>query len=417
MFFGKKLILALTISITIFTVPTLARSLYVITDHTPNGTFTAYDINDEQIVNQTSINIYHGTGPTGLALDGVSRTLFSSFDGPAIIEIINARMMKQITNITAPAEIAGMAYDESQDRLYALERQDKDVYVYRWEPISATLTLDGPSKSLQNIQPYPQGAYGIALDESENRAYVSDDTNVVKIYDTNNLSFTYKGSVSIVVDSNSRKAVAIEFYRDGGGNKYLYTGGYAHTTGDHNSIVRTNIDDINTPSSVEYDVGAQVVGIAADASTGLIYATTQNNTIEIYNNATFPSDPCYTDSNDISGPADIIVRGDVSYKPSLLKLEKTDDANGRAVIRGEYINYTITYGNPNDVNVTTVDIIDHLPDGIDTNEVTFSGGGDYNSTAGTVTWNDLNLPACPNEASVWVSVKSSPVATLSLRGL
>jgi hypothetical protein len=61
------------------------------------------------------------------------------------------------------------------------------------------------------------------------------------------------------------------------------------------------------------------------------------------------------------GPADIIVSGDVSYKPPLLTLSKIDDVNdGNCVLPGDYITYKITYG-PNGLDHNNVVITDYLP--------------------------------------------------------
>jgi hypothetical protein len=89
MLLGKKLMFVLTVFITLIisNVAVVGRSLYVITEHTPDGTFTAYDIQDYNIVYQTSTGIHHEQGPVGLALDEVSETLFVSYDGSAAIEI------------------------------------------------------------------------------------------------------------------------------------------------------------------------------------------------------------------------------------------------------------------------------------------------------------------------------------------
>ena len=113
---------------------------------------------------------------------------------------------------------------------------------------------------------------------------------MVKFYDAHDPNFGYLDSIDITVNGNDREAVGIDFYNDGQGTKYLYTGAWMHGTY-HNYLVRTDINDVNNPVSTQqylgYDVGA--IGIAVDQATGYIYITTSNNYIEVYNNATFPS--------------------------------------------------------------------------------------------------------------------------------
>jgi len=96
----------------------------------------------------------------------------------------------------------------------------------------------------------------------------------------------------------------------------MYTGAFTGTTGQHYYLVRTDITDINEPVSIERYIGTYVIGLTTDIDTGLIYTTTYNNHIEVYNTATFPNEnPSDTETEGISSPGDIIVRGDVSYKP------------------------------------------------------------------------------------------------------
>jgi parallel beta-helix repeat protein len=251
---------------------------------------------------------------------------------------------------------------------------------------------------LYNLE-YPY-AFGLALNETDMIMYVTDRSNVVKFYDANDPDFGYLGNIPIVVDSNNRTAIGIEFYRDQQGNKYLYTGGRAHSTY-HNYLVRTDITDVNDPCSVEHLVGAGVTSVAVDQQTGYVYVTTSNNHIEVYNNTAFPTDPCWTDANDISGPADIIVRGDVSYKPPLFILNKVDDISG-AVLPDDVITYTINY-NANGHSDTNVVITDYLSPKVDINDI---GDANYNPAEHTYTWDIGSLS--PNDSGyVTLKVKAN----------
>ena len=69
---------------------TQARSVYVITDY--ESTIKAYAIQVDQIVEQaTAENLADHGGAVGLALDPGSETLFVTYEGSNIIEMVNAK--------------------------------------------------------------------------------------------------------------------------------------------------------------------------------------------------------------------------------------------------------------------------------------------------------------------------------------
>jgi len=388
-----------------------AKSLYAITNHS-NSTISSYKISGDEIQKQTETNVDWGEGAVGLALDPDSATLFVSYDDSQKLELINAKTMTEIKNITALYELAGLVFDQSKQKLYAVGRQTDKLFVYQWDGATKTLTLEDDSpRILENISEQYR-AFGISLDEDDQRLFVTDKTNAVKYYST--VDWSYQGSIDIVVDGNDRVAVGIALYDDGQGSKYLYTGGYVH--GQLNPfLVRSDITDINEPVFTEHDVGNDnaVIGATVNQETGLVYITTLNKHIEIYNNATFPTDPCCTETTGISGPADIIVRGDVSYKDpfATLTLVKEDDIVDCVVPNNE-ITYTITYNANNDSD-TNVVITDYLPVGVDPNN---PSDLNYNSEKRTYTWNIGTLE--PNQSGsvklkVVVNNLAEPLGTIT----
>jgi uncharacterized repeat protein (TIGR01451 family) len=381
-----------------------AKSLYVITKHLENK-LSAYYIQGDHIYYQVTIDVTKGSGSgaVGLALDNDSSTLFITYEGTNIIVMVNAKTMISEENpVTVPgvsaSGLSGIAFDHSKQKLYVLNRRDNKLYVYLWNSLTKTLTLEGGTyKILYNIGTYPNGAYGIALDESNGFLYVSDSTNTVRYYNTT--TWEYKGSISIVVGSTPRQVVGIAIDST---RRYMYTGSFTGVSGDHKFLVRTDISDINSPVFTEHDVGAYVIGVTTDQDTGLIYVTTKNEDIEVYNTATFPSDPCYTEGNDIYQPAGIVVRGDVSYKPPLFYLEKVDVNEPNSVIPGDFITYRITYG-PNSHSYDNVVLTDFLPP--ETDYVSSSPDGNYNNALRTIAWNIGNLNSYDPCNSVTLTVK------------
>jgi len=375
--------------------PLYAKSVYAITNHR-SSILTAYHINGTKIDYQTNIQVDWGEGAVGLALDPYSGTLFVTYDDGDKIELIDARAIEEIKYILTTDELAGIVFHQSQQKLYAAAREGYELYVYLWNAASKTLTLeDGTYKELEHTDT----AYGLALDEGADRLFVTDGTKTVRYYDANDPNFGYLGAIPIVVDGNDREAVGIAFYDDNQGNKCLYTGAYVHQELNH-FLVRTNINDINNPTFAEKDIGSSVIGVGVDEDTGLVYVTDTNQNIEVYNDSTFPSDPCYIEDVNIAGPADIILAGDVTYRRRLLSLQKEHDAND-CLLPDDYITYTITY-DANGHDADNVIITDSLPAGVDFNSA--YPDANYDPISHTVTWHFPHLDA--NESnSVTLSVR------------
>lgn len=250
--------------ITAFGQTVQGKSVYVITN-IGTGTIKAYDIQVDQIEYQaTAENLEcQGVGAIGLALDPDSQILFVTYEDSGIIEMLNAKTMISEENpvaVPGASNLAGIAFDQDKQKLYVVERENVKLFVYLWDPLTKTLTLEGGTyKTLPNLpSPY---AYGIALDESNDRLYVTNSTNTVYRYDTNDPNFGYKGSIDVVVNGNARQAVGIAVDPN---RAYLYTGVFYGEYGPHTYLVRTDINDVNNPSFTEKDVGANVIGITAE---------------------------------------------------------------------------------------------------------------------------------------------------------
>jgi len=404
-------IISVMATFSVFSGNVYGRSLYAITN-CQGGTLTAYDIQGDQIVYQ--INTQIDTWAIGLALDPESETLFVTYDGSDKLVLVDAKTMQQIDSIPVSDELSGIVYDQSKQKIYAVSREDRFLYVYLWNPITKTLIQDGEPKILGDTD---FDAFGVVFDEEEKTLYVTDTTNQVKYYDASDPDFGYLGSINITVDSNDREAVGIDFYRDSQGNKYLYTGDWMHST-QHEYLVRTDINDVNNPVSAEHYLGSNVgaMGIAIDHQTGYVYVTTSNNHIEVYNNSTFPSDPCDIETSDIYGPADIIVRGDVSYKPPfpLVNLVKDDnDVECVSPLISEaehellevpynWLYYTIEY-DANGFADTNVIITDYLPVEVDYYSSSSDPCGYYDPNTHTVTWNIGDMSASDSN-TFWIQV-------------
>jgi hypothetical protein len=360
-------------------------------------------------------------GAVGLALDPDSGIMFVTYESSNIIEMVNARTMISEENpvtVTDATTLAGITFDQSKQKLYTVDRETNKLFVYLWEPIYKTLTLEGDTHKALGDLPVPHGAYGIALNENNGWLFVTDSTKTVHVYNTNdpNQTWTRQGIVDV---NRGAVGIAVDASRN-----YLYTGGYAASEW-HTFLVRTDINDINNPTYAEKDMGADiyVIGITPDEETGFVYTTDHNTTdyndaIKVFNTADFPSDPCHTEGVNIYGPADIVVRGDVSYKPALLRLSKgyeiepNDPCDANDCARpGDTITYTISY-DANGHSVNDVNIIDYLPYEVSNspNDVNFSEpNGAYDPDAHTVMWEIGDLGA-NDSGDVTVTVKVNKLA-------
>ncbi|MFC1787096.1 hypothetical protein ACFLY8_03585, partial [Halobacteriota archaeon] len=354
-----------------------AKSLYVNRDLNANSPIRAYDIQPapNYLVYQND-SMPTRYGGAGLAIDTDSEILFVTFEGSGKLDIVDAKTLGILGQVTAPnaTNLAGIVVDQDKQKVYTIDRSTTTLYVYSWDATNKTLSLD----STQTLTGVYQ-LYGIALDEVNDKLYAGDLTMTVKIFNT--ADWSSAGSISVSQDA---MGVAVDAT-----NGFVYTGNAHPSYGslgllskyDMNTNTETNVSIRTLSGGVSTD---NVVGLAVDPATSLLYITTGNQ-------GSGGSDRIMVfDSNlnvlnttgDIGNPTGIVVPGkDISYNP--LNLSKDDGLGGACVNLGDNITYTISYTNANTYNVTGVTITDTLPP-----EVTFvscTGGGSHSGN--TVTWN------------------------------
>ena len=407
MLLGKKLIaiLSITIIFTILTGTTLAKSVYVISD-TTDSNLAAYKIDGSSLVHQTNyICQSHpggGMGAVGLAIDEseYGQFLFVTFEDENIIELVNAKAMQYVDVVTATgaSNLAGIVVDQGRRKVYVVDRRKKYLYVYYWYPRIPELVLDGERVELEGlINNDIGGAWGLALDEENERLYVTSKQTNIRYYDTNDWSHDPNTDYITVTDSAIGIAIDVN---DG----YIYTGsGFFGTY-----LSKYNL---STDTETRVNVGSPVLGIAVDQDTSLVYITTfsggTNPDRLIIYDSNLVKQPW--DSGDIGNPAGVAVGTTVTYKPPLLKLTKVDNAGpDNRPSPGDYITYTITY-DANGHSVSDVNIVDYLPSGVDFNSA--SDGGDYDSNSHTVTWSIGSLsPTDSNYVTLNVRIdQNAPV--------
>ena len=347
-----------------------AKSLYVNRDLNANSPIRAYDIQPAPtyLVYQND-SVPTRYGGVGLAIDTDSEILFVTFEFSGTLDIVDAKTLGILGNVTAPgaSNLAGIVVDQDKQRVYTVDRNTNHLYVYDWNATTQTLTLNGTTyKSLSGVSQ----AYGIALDEVNDLLYVADYTTTVKYFHTGNWSSA--GSFTV---SHNAIGIAVDV-----SNGFVYTGSWTSSLlskYDLNTNINTTLNIGTLPNVYTNEV---VLGLAVDSNTSLLYTTTgfSSDMILVFNSSL----GFLYNTSDIGNPTGIVVPGkEISYNP--LNLSKDDGLGGACVNPGDNITYTISYTNTNTYNVTGVTINDTLPP-----EVTFvscTGGGSHSGN--TVTWN------------------------------
>ncbi len=403
-----------------------AKSVYAITDH-ELSTLKAYMIDGDQLEYQEDVNVTdYALGAVGITIDSNLELLFITYEDAGKIVWANAKTLQQegfIDLSGAPCyagNLTGIVADEAKQRVYVVERYSNKLYILSWNNDQDILILMDPQDP---NQPYSSGdpyislaglygdeAWGIALDETTRRLYVTDTTTNVHVYYADDPNWTHLGPRDV-----GREAMAIAVDPNNGEhNAFLYVGGFKPIEGGyHTFLVKHDLEaDVNP--NTEQNIEAVATGLAVDKDTGLVYCTTaeyspEDYEVRVYDCYSYPFTCTYwVDTGGTkSGPAGVCVpTGDVSYKPSFLNLEKLDDVNdGVCVIPGDDIMYTISYSypnEPNNVDINDLNLIDYLPNGIE--YLSSDSCGTYDPNNHTVTWYIGTLE--PNESnSVTMTVK------------
>ncbi|GAI85197.1 unnamed protein product, partial [marine sediment metagenome] len=312
-----------------------------------------------------------------------------------------AKSMEYVDVVTATgaSNLAGIVVDQSKQKVYVVDRWGNKLYIYNWYPKIPELVLDGDPIELDGIVVgSPGGTWGLALDEENNRLWVTSNETKVRFYDTSDWS--HDPDTDYITVSHAAVGIAIDVE-----NQIVYTGairGNEHMLSKY--VISTGTEtplDVRNLESGTYD--DYVLGLAVDQDTSLIYATIGNKSsggserLVVFD----PNLTLQWASNDIGNPAGVAVAGDVSYKSPVFYLEKVDVNEPNCVLPGDYITYEITYG-PNGIDHPNVVITDYLPCEVDYENI-FDPNYDYEKH--TYTWQIGSLSASAPNDFVTLTVK------------
>lgn len=381
-----------------------AKSLYLVTHHQMQ--FQAWNINPDGTISwQANYPLQHVYAPAGVAIHEPSSALFISSES-SNLEWVDANLnpvgWMQIT------QLAGLAVDDNNDILYAIKRSDKALYAFDFNPTTNALTLKpGFPKTLSAL--HSNSGMGIALDvlSDPSLLWVADGGNkMIRAYNTT--TWNEDTTKSFSTASTGKGAVGIGMDRRRG---IIYWGSMSYgawvppnsgslnlSKYDLNTKILTS-QNINIPSP---PTNAQVVDVSVDEDTGLVYIT-ETQAVSVWDTTTSPW--TRVDRHALTDSAAGIAVTNAAYMPDLA-VNKTDDVDdGECVGVGGNIQYTISYQNTGDIDLTGVTIVDDLPA-----EVDYVSGGTYDNVAHQVTWNIGDL-AQGATGSVQVTVKVNSLAT------
>jgi len=400
---GTLVILAIILAIAMAGTAS-AKSLYLVTHHQKQ--FQAWNINPNGTIGwQGSYPLQHVYAPAGVAIHEPSSTLFISSECGGL-EWVDANLNP--VNWSQITQFAGLAVDDKRDILYAMERSGNQLYAFDFNRTTLILTLkSGFPKTLSAL--YPNSGMGIALDELSDPPilWVADGGNMmIRAYNTSD--FSEDTSLSFSTSSTNIGAVGMGMDRRRG---IIYWGSMTYgayvppNTGsldlykfDLNTKILTS-QNINIPPP---PTNAQVVDVSVDEDTGLVYIT-ETGAVSVWDTTTSPW--TRLDRHTLGDSGCGIAVTNAAYMPDLA-VNKTDDvADGECVGVGGNIQYTVSYENTGDIDLTGVIIIDDLPA-----EVDHVLGGTYNSGTRQVTWNIGDL-AQGATGSVQIDVQVNAIAT------
>lgn len=387
-------LLVLTFSILLGANTAMAKSLYVIADILGAGPYPtqpvqAYDIGvDGTLTFQAQHDIPHRMlGAVGMAIDADSGYVFITYEASDEIQLLDPTTMVDAGTTIAPdaTDLAGIVYDHHKGLLYTVDRRTNTLYVYDWDPKTTTLThVEGSPFALKRAS-----AFGIALDEIDDRLYVANATNSVTVYRTSDWQL-----VNTIVLSRLAISIALDVK-----NGLMYTGaGYAGNT----YLTQYNLIT-GTEKEIQVEPDAGVMGLAVNPDTGFVYLNTGvdnglgGDNILVYDTAMNRIDFVPA----IGNPTGMAIPGkEIGYNPLNLKkralrgvTESTTPGGIPSVGAGDTMTYGITFENKNSFPVTGVSVIDTLPQ-----EITFVSASDdgvnghYDAKTHSYKWSYPSLP-------------------------
>lgn len=348
-----------------------AQNIYVLGNITQAQTQTVGFTFSNNIFTE---NIRKNLGISGgynITMDSRTNVIFVSTDGSNKIRYFSALNLNFINESQEYPSVsfAGIAFDNSRSKLYAISKYTNRIYIFSWNPVAKTLNLDGGVYiSLQNAH---QGL-SLAVDEANGLLYVADRTDNIKIYRTSDMA--YSGQLKAGVFAAN---VAVDSK-----NQILYAGAGSPTGTTFLSKV-----NILTSAETKIDIGSPVLSIAIDDKTSNVFVTTYNYGPMAGSLVVYTSALQYVNHVPNLDPYGVCVAKAIS-SPNPIRLSISTQSNLDGFFEpGDTIIYQVCYDNVNNpgVQATNVILIDSLPAELE--HISHTGNGLYSSAAHQITWN------------------------------
>jgi len=267
--------------------------------------------------------------------------------------------------------LSGLAFDQANSKLYALDRGSNKFYSWTWTYAGYVLTNDFAAPGYINLGGL-NAAYDIAVDHINGVLYCGDITNnTIQYYAIP--GFTNSGGYNI---GHAPTGIDIDI-----SNQIVYT-----TGGWFGSTTVSKYDIATSTETMLPTGGSSPIGIAVNQSSGDIYLTFTNGGIYTDNLAVMTPTGTITwnTSANLGDPTGLIYTGQ-GYNPIGLTVSTASPC----FYIGQNITYTVSFSNANSNAVSGVILTDTLP----ANVSFVSATGNPTVTGNAITWNIGTLAA------------------------
>jgi hypothetical protein len=360
----------------------LSQTLYVIADINASGNIPlqAYDIDGTGLVFQAEYPIPdHEDGPVGIAVDPVNKFLFITYEESYVIYLVDAQTMLGAGTVSAGSadDLAGIVYNNENMQLYAVDRNTPTLFSYLWIPENKVLQWQ-QTITLQNTR-----AFGISLDELNQRLFVANNDTLINVFDVNTWEL-----VDEIIPEHGSTNIAIDQI-----NQVLYSGG-KFTGSDY--IEKIDLSDKST-ESVYLGQGIGVMGIVVNQGTGLVYVSTgfdsSGDNLQVFNSQL---EKLYS-SERIGDPTGIATGA--AYNPMNFNILNIPDCN----FPGDTVTAELIYFNGLDQTLTNVEVLIDIPEG--STFVSASNNGNYNGIENRVSWYIGSVPPSTTPYYLYITIK------------
>ena len=393
------------------------KSIYVLDWKGQN--IMAFNIVNNELVFQENLNLLLTEGPIDMAIDERTDTIFVSLEKHNAFVLVKASKLENIKfiNFSGASDIAGIVYDYARRKLYGIDRDTNKLYIFRWDEINQTLSVNPASPVLlENI------TYGCDLELNGEALYVSEygssekfRSSQVKAYDvTDNFSY-------IEVVDMYRDVTAIAYNSE---DNCLYGGFYK----DDDYFIKKTIDPNTT--IVKDGLDYCMIGIATDDDiSGSAYTTAYNSgdwAIQMWDTSawtpTYPSNPTpvysYTNETYADNLSGIITAGPYRSYESTVSVDDNIDEN-ECVGPQDEITYEITVS-PNGYDHEDLRVTAYLGDGVFYDyykDGPLNPDPNYSPSKNTYTWQIGTLDSDDDSVvlsiTVEVTEQAEPLSTLA----